>query len=143
LRELFAAPRPDHVPPGNLDDAALVQSIGSLRRKRQSVRASLRTARLAGGTLLLLIVAGGFTLLWVGPEPFLSRIFQDGDAVTVPELLAWWGVVIGAALFGGIVSARLFQHRLHVVRAWKHRVDDIERRLDDAESEAKRRSPRS
>jgi hypothetical protein len=140
LKELFAPPRPDHIPPENLDGDALAQSIDSLRRKLHSVRRSLRTARLAGAALLLTIVTGGFALLWAGPDPFLERIFQSGDAVTVPELLAWWVAVIGASLFGGIVGARLFQHRLRVVRAWRHRADELERRLKDAEAEERHRS---
>jgi hypothetical protein len=139
LRERFAAQRPDHAPPGTLDDAALAQSISSLRRKLHSVRAALFTARLAGGALLLAVVAAGFTLLWVGPEPFLPRIFQGGDVVTVPELLVWWGLVIGAALFGGIVGARLLQRRARLVRAWKNRMDQVERRLEGAVAEARRR----
>ena len=138
--ERFGPPRPDHVPPENLDDAALADSIGSLRRKRQSVRMSLRTARLAGAALLVVAVAVGFTLLWMGPAPFLARIFQDGAAVTVPELLSWWAAGIAVALFAGAVSTRLFQHRLHVVRGWKHRVQEIEQRLEHAEAEARRRA---
>src|SRR5476649_2255666 len=97
--ELFTTPRPDHTPPENLDDAELVKAIDSLTRKLHSVRISLRSARLAGLTVLAAILALGFTLLWVGPEPFLGRIFENGDAVTVPTLLAWWGAVIGASLF--------------------------------------------
>jgi hypothetical protein len=139
LTERFAAQRPDHAPPGTLGDAALSQSVASLRRKLRSVRAALLTARLTGAALLLAIVAAGFTLLWVGPEPFLARIFQGGDVVTVPELLVWWAVVIGAALFGGIAGTRLVLRRLRVVRAWKHRVSQVERRLESAEAEARRR----
>ena len=140
MRERFATQRPDHAPPGTLDDAALAQSIDSLRRKLHSVRAALLTARLTGGALLLAIVAAGFTVLWVGPAPFLPRIFGTGDVVTVPELLVWWGLVIGAALFGGIVGARLLQRRWRAVHAWKHRMDQVARRLESAEAEALRRA---
>jgi hypothetical protein len=140
LSEHFSAQRPDHAPPGTLDDAALAQSIASLRRKLHSVRAALRTARLAGAALFFAIVAAGFTLLWVGPEPFLRRIFQGGDVVTVPELLVWWAVVIGAALFGGLAGTRVVLRRLRVARAWKHRMVQVERRLASAETEARRRA---
>jgi membrane protein implicated in regulation of membrane protease activity len=102
---------------------------------------SLRTARLAGLAVLSLILAAGFTLLWVGPAPFLARIFDGGDAVTVPELLAWWVAVIAVALFTGIVSYRLFAHRMEVVRGWRHKAHELERRLEHAESEAQRRRP--
>lgn len=139
--ELFTAPRPDHSPPENLNDAELARAIDSLTRKLRSVRASLRTARLAGLSILAVILAIGFTLLWVGPAPFLARIFEDGDAVTVPTLLAWWGAVIGASLFVGIVSYRLFAHRMAIVRGWRNKSHDLERRLEHAESEARRRGP--
>jgi hypothetical protein len=139
--ELFTTPRPDHSPPEQLDDAELARAIDSLTRKLRSVRASLRSARLAGLTVLGAILALGFTLLWVGPAPFLARIFENGDAVTVPTLLAWWGAVIGASLFVGIVSYRLFAHRMAVVRGWKNKSHDLERRLEHAESEAQRRRP--
>jgi hypothetical protein len=140
--ELFAAPRPDHSPPENLSDDELATAIHSLRRKLHSVRVSLRTARLAGLAVLAVILAAGFTLLWVGPQPFLLRIFEDGVAVTVPELLAWWVTVIAVSLFVGIVSYRLFAHRMHVVRAWLHKSHDLERRLEHAEAEAGRRRTR-
>jgi hypothetical protein len=138
----FAAPRPDHSPPESLDAEQLAAAIDSLARKLRSVRASLRAARLAGLLVLTMILAGGFVLLWVGPAPFLSRVFENGDAVTVPELLAWWGTVTAVALFMGIVSYRLFAHRMHLVRAWKHKADELERRLAHAEAEARRRAAR-
>jgi hypothetical protein len=137
--ELFTTPRPDHSPPENLSDAELAEAIDSLGRKLRSVRAALRAARLAGVAMLAVILAAGFTLLWVGPSPFLSRIFENGAAVTVPELLAWWVSVIVAALFVGIVSYRLFAHRMQVVRGWDNKAHDIARRLDHAETEARRR----
>jgi hypothetical protein len=138
--ELFTPPRPDHSPPENLTAAELAHAIDSLRRKLHSVRLSLRAARLAGVTVLAIILAVGFVLLWVGPAPFLSRIFENGEVVTVPELLAWWVAVIAVALFVGIVSYRLFAHRMHVVREWKHRASSLERRLAHAEAEAQRRT---
>jgi hypothetical protein len=137
--QLFSAPRPDHSPPENLNDAELALAIDSLRRKLHSVRSALRAARLAGTGLLVVILVAGFTLLWAGPEPFLPRIFEDGAAVTVPELLAWWGAVIAAALFVGIVSYRLFAHRIQIIRGWRHKEHDLERRLEHAEIEARRR----
>ena len=137
--ERFAPPRPDHSPPENLNDEELARAIDSLGRKLGSVRMSLRTARLAGLAVLAVILAAGFTLLWVGPEPFLPRIFENAAAVTVPELLAWWGMVIAAALFLGIVSYRLFAHRMQVVHGWNHKAHELERRLQHAEAEARRR----
>lgn len=137
--ERFAPPRPDHSPPESLNDEELARAIDSLGRKLGSVRVSLRTARLAGLGVLAIILAAGFTLLWVGPEPFLPRIFENGAAVTVPELLAWWGMVIAAALFLGIVSYRLFAHRMQVVHRWNHKAHELERRLQHAEAEARRR----
>jgi len=139
--ELFNAPRPYHSPPETLDDAELGRAIDSLTRKLRSVRASLRSARIAGLTVLAAILAIGFTLLWVGPEPFLGRIFENGEVVTSPELLAWWGAVIGASLFVGIVSYRLFAHRMAIVRGWTNKSHDLERRLEHAEAEARRRRP--
>jgi hypothetical protein len=137
--ELFTAPRPDHSPPENLSDAELAQAIDSLGRKLRSVRAALRTARLAGVGVLVVILVSGFTLLWAGPEPFLPRIFADGAAVTIPELLAWWGTIIAAALFVGIVSYRLFAHRIQVIRGWRNKEHELERRLGHANTEAGRR----
>jgi hypothetical protein len=139
--ELFSAPRPDHSPPESLDDAELAKAIDSLTRKLHSVRVSLRSARLAGITVLAAILAAGFTLLWVGPQPFLGRIFESGDVVTFPELLAWWSAVIGASLFVGIVSYRMFAHRMAIVRGWTNKSRDLERRLEHAEAEARRRLP--
>ncbi len=138
--ELFTAPRPDHSPPEALSGAELAQAIDSLRRKLHSVRSSLRAARLAGLAVLALIIGSGFLLLWAAPEPFLSRIFENGDAVTIPTLLAWWGIVVIVALFLGIVSYRLFAHRLQVVRGWVNKEHDLQRRLEHAESEARRRT---
>jgi hypothetical protein len=137
--ERFGPPRPDHSPPESLSDEELARAIDSLGRKLSSVRVSLRAARLAGLVALAVILAAGFTLLLVGPQPFLPRIFENGPAVTVPELLAWWGMVIATALFLGIVSYRLFAHRMQVVRGWNHKAHDLERRLEHAEAEARRR----
>lgn len=137
---LFAPPRPDYSPPENLGDAELASAIDSLGRKLHSARVSLRVARLAGLAVLTVVLTAGFVLLWAGPAPFLSRIFENGKVVTVPELLVWWGTVIMVALFMGIVSYRLFAHRMHVVRAWKHKEQDLERRLSHAEAEARKRS---
>jgi hypothetical protein len=138
--EMFVPPRPDRSPPESLNGDDLARAIDSLRRKLRSVRASLRTARLAGLAVLAVIMATGFTLLWVGPEPFLPRIFENGEAVTVPKLLAWWGTVIAAALFMGIVSYRLFAGRMEIIRGWEHKARQLEGRLQRAESEAVRRS---
>ncbi|MFI5231019.1 MAG: hypothetical protein ACHQSE_00780 [Gemmatimonadales bacterium] len=138
----FAAPRPDHSPPESLDAEQLAGAIDSLARKLRSVRASLRAARLAGVLVLAVTLTGGFVLLWAGPAPFLPRIFENGDAVTVPALLVWWGIVIAAALFIGIVSYRLFAHRMRVVHAWRHKAGELERRLAHAETEARRRAAR-
>jgi len=138
--DLFAAPRPDHSPPENLSDADLALAIRTLRRKQHSVRRSLQTARLAGLAMLAVTLAAGFILLWVGPEPFLPRIFGNGAVVTFPELLAWWATVIGAALFAGIVGYRQLAHRMRVVRAWRHKSQELGRRLEHAEEEARRRA---
>ena len=141
--DLFAAPRPDHTPPEQLNDEELARAIDSLGRKLRSVRAALRTARLAWVAVLAAILAVGFTLLWVGPAPFLSRIFANDDTVTFQGLLVWWAVVIAAALFVGIVSYRVYAHRLHIVRGWTNKAHDVERRLQHAEAEAKRRAVKS
>jgi hypothetical protein len=137
--DLFTPPRPDHMPPEQLSSAELAKAIDSLRRKLHSVRAALRAARMAGIGMLGVILAIGFTLLWVGPAPFLGRIFQNGDLVTFPELLGWWGAVIAAALFVGIVSYRLLAHRMQIVRGWRNKAHELERRLDHAETEAQAR----
>lgn len=137
--EIFTPPRPDHIPPENLTDAQLAEAVGSLERKLRSVRLSLRGARTMGLVSLAVILAVGFVLLWVGPAPFLTRIFERGEPVTLPVLLAWWGAVIATALFVGIVSYRLFAHRMRMVRAWNHKVHEIERRLSHAQAEAARR----
>jgi len=138
--QLFAAPRPDHSPPETLTDEELAHAVDSLTRKLRSVRASLRTARLAWLVVVAVILASGFGLLWVGPDPFLPRIFGNGEVVTVPILLAWWVIVIGAGLFCGVVSYRLFTHRLHAVRGWRQKAHELERRLAHAQEEAERRS---
>lgn len=140
--ELFTPPRPDHVPPETLTDAQLAEAVGSLERKLHSVRLSLRGARAMGLVSLAVILATGFVLLWVGPAPFLERIFERGKVVTIPELLSWWSVVIAVALFVGIVSYRLFAHRMQVVRGWKHKAHELERRLSHAQAEVERREGR-
>jgi hypothetical protein len=136
----FVAPRPDHSPPESLDADQLADAIESLARKLRSVRASLRIARITRLAALTVILAVGFVLLWAGPAPFLSRIFENGAVVTVPELLAWWGIVIVVALFIGIVSYRLFAYRVRVVREWRNKAHDLERRLAHAEAELRRRA---
>ena len=135
----FIAPRPDHFPPEDLGDAELADAIDSLHRKLRSVRASLGVARISRLAVLAGIMALGFALLWVGPAPFLSRIFGNGEAVTIPMVLAWWGAVIAVALFVGIVSYRLFDSQLRQVREWTHRAHEVEQRLAHAEAEARRR----
>ena len=137
--DLFTPQRPDHSPPETLDDAQLAEAIDSLQRKLRSVRNSLRMARLGGGSLLFVIIAGGFAVAWVGPEPFLPRIYQDGKVVTVPELGLWWVIVLVALGFAGVVGVRLYTDRVHSIRGWRHKVHELERRLADAESEARRR----
>lgn len=139
VMERFAATRPDHSRPENLGSAELGHAIASLRRKLRSVRASLRAAQIAKLSVLTMIMALGFVLLWLGPEPFLSRIFGNGEIVTIPELLAWWATVIVTALFLGIVGYRLFADRMRAVRAWTHKERDLARRVAHVEAEARRR----
>ena len=140
--DIFTSPRPDHTPPENLTGEQLAEAIDSLRRKLRSVRRTLRGARIAELTVLAMILAAGFALLWLGPAPFLSRILENGEPVTIPELLLWWGTVMTAALFVGIVSYRILAHRMRVARAWNHKAAELERRLAHALAEARRREHR-
>lgn len=137
--EILVPPRPDHSPPGQLSDAELARAIASLERKVRSVRASLRTARATGLASLAAAGSLGAAVLWAAPDTFLARLFASGTVVTIPELLGWWAAVIAAAFVVGTGGYRFFAHRLRVVRAWRNKSLELERRLAQASAESARR----
>ena len=138
---LFAPQRPDHMPPQTLSDDELAVSIVSLRRKRHSARRSYVAAQFAGIALTLVLVALTATVLWYGPEPFFERVFRRGRVATTYDFLTWWIVVLVLAILGGTFGDQLLRGRLRLAHGWKHRLMELDRRLDDAEHEQRRRTP--
>jgi hypothetical protein len=137
---LFAPQRPDHTPPQVLSDDELARSVATLHRKLHSARRSHLATQIASVTVTLVVVALVATLVWFGPEPFLERVFGHARVATTYDVGLWWFAVIVLAIFGAFVGDQLVRGRLRLVRGWKHRVDELDRRLSDAAQEQKRRA---
>lgn len=137
---LFAPQRPDHMPPQTLNDDELALSVASLRRKQHSARRSYAAAHLAGIALTIVLIGLTATVLWYGPEPFFERVFRRGRAATTYDFLVWWIVVLVLAILGGTFGDQLLRGRLRLAHGWKHRLIELDRRLDDAEHEQRRRT---
>ncbi len=138
---LFAPQRPDHMPPQTLKDDELALAIVSLKRKQHSARRSYAAAQLAGISLTLVLIALTATVLWYGPEPFIERVFGHARIATTYDVFAWWLAVIVLAILGGVFGDQLLRGRLRLAHGWKNRLIELDRRLDDAEHEQRRRTP--
>lgn len=129
----FSAQRPDHSPPELLDDDELAHAIDSLRRKLASARRMLAIANFARFTLLLAMLVGGFAILWAGPAPFLELIEGRRVLGTVWDVLGWWFLVLALFVVIGGFATEVSRRRRRRAAGWQHRVEELERRLDDAQ----------
>jgi hypothetical protein len=135
----FAAQPPSNAPPATLSDGDLALALDSLHRKLRRARHSLLLAHIAGATLTLIVIGAGFVVLWAGPAPFFARFLGHGYVTTTVDAAVWWLVLLLLAIVGGAYGDQLLRGKLRLVRGWRHRVDDLERRLADAEDVRRQR----
>ncbi len=135
----FGPQRPDHIPPETLTDAELAHSIDSLDRKLRSAKQAYLVAQVAGVSLTIAVLALGFALLYFGPTPFMERVFGQSTPATTYDVFLWWLAVLVLAVAGGAFGDQVLRGRQRMVRGWKYRVAELERRLEDAESVRQRR----
>lgn len=135
----FVAQPPSHVPPATLSDVELALAIDSLHRKLRRARHALLLARIAGATLTLIVIGAGFTVLWAGPAPFFARFLGNEYVTTTIDAAVWWLVLLLLAIVGGAFGDQLLRGKLRLVREWRHRVHDLERRLVDADDVRRQR----
>lgn len=131
------------MPPRTLTDAQLAESLRSLRAKLHSSRRTLVFAYIAGTTVSLVLISIGLILLWYGPQSFLDRILGLRQSNSVTTMLMWWIAVVSVAAFGGAMGIQVLSGKLRYARHWKHRVEELELRLQDVETEQERRVPGS
>lgn len=138
----FGSQRPDHSPPDLLSNDELARAIESLRRKVHSARRMLVFANIARLLFFALMLTAGFAILAFGPAPFLELIEGRRRVATTWDVFAWWAVVLAAASFIGALLLQTGRRRRRRAAGWKHRVEDLDRRLTEAMAERDRRRTR-
>lgn len=138
----FSAQRPDHSPPELLGDDELARAIDSLTRKLRSARRMLALASAARLALYGTIIAGGVALLMLGPIPFSELVEGERALATTWDVFAWWFAVLALVSVLGAIAAQASRKRRRRVYGWRARVEDLERRLDDALRVLRDRRPR-
>lgn len=128
----FTPQRPDHSPPAALSDAELARAIASLRRKLSSARRMLMLASAARLVVYAAIGVGGVALLTLGPAPIVEYFAKSRTLVTPWDGVVWWFGIVGAAILLGAIMAQVAKRRRRRIAGWRHRVDDLRRRLDEA-----------
>jgi hypothetical protein len=135
----FGAQRPDHSPPELLSDDELARSLDSLNRKLHSARRMLAFANTARLVLFAVMLAIGFSLLAFGPAPFLELMQGERVMATTWDVFVWWIVILIIVSFGGAFMLQVGRRRRRLAKGWKHRVEDLDRRLTEARDEQYRR----
>lgn len=138
----FTSHPASHAPPATLSDAELAASIAALHHKLQSARRSLFLAHAVGASVTLVVLGAGFAVLWAGPAPFFERFLGHAHETTTFDAAAWWLLLLLLAIVGGAFGDQLLRGKLRSVRGWRHRVNDLERRLAEAEAERRDRAAR-
>lgn len=135
----FLRHRPDHLSPELLSDDDLALAIDSLGRKLRSSRRMLANAALTRYALYVVVALGGTALLALGPAPIVEYFRESRTLVTTWDIMAWWVLVVAATVVGGAAVAVAVRHRRQRMAGWRHRVDDLTRRLEHARAERRRR----
>ena len=136
----FSAHRPDHSPPELLSDDELARAIASLSRKLYSARRMLAFATMARVVLYVAVALGGVTLLALGPAPIVEYFQKSRQLVTTWDMFAWWFAIIGLTTVLGALVTQAVRSRRRRVAGWRHRVNDLWRRLADAHEVQRRRA---
>lgn len=89
-------------------------------------------ANFARLTFFLVMLIGGFTILWAGPAPFLELIQGQRVLATTWDVFAWWFAVLALFSVVGAFATQSSRRRKRRAAGWQHRVADLERRLDEA-----------
>jgi hypothetical protein len=131
----FAAQRPDHSPPDTLSDDELARAIDSLDRKHRSAKRMLVLANGARLVFFAALLAGGFAILIIGPAPFLELAEGQRTLATTWDVFAWWFAVLAIASIAGALAIQAARRRRRRAVGWKHRVEDLDRRLVEARQE--------
>jgi membrane protein implicated in regulation of membrane protease activity len=131
----FAAQRPDHSLPEVLSDDELALAIATLRRKRDSSRRMLTTAKGARVAFYAAMLVAGFFLLWLGPAPFLEFVTGQRALAATWDVFAWWFAILAAFAILGAAATNAARSSRRRAEGRHHRVEDVERRLAAAEAE--------
>jgi hypothetical protein len=115
-----------------LGDDELTRAISTLARKLSSARRMLVLANTARLTFFLVMLLGGFAILWAGPAPFLELIEGQRALATTWDVFAWWFAVLALFSVGGAFAMQAARRRRRRAAGWQHRVADLERRLKEA-----------
>jgi hypothetical protein len=129
----FAAQRPDHSPPELLGDDELARAIDSLHRKLRSARRMLLLANAVRVGFFVMMALGGFAILAAGPAPFVELLQGQRVMATTWDVFAWWFGVLAIASLLGAAAVQFASRRRRRAAGWRHRVEDLERRLAHAE----------
>jgi hypothetical protein len=135
----FSAQRPDHSRPELLSDDELSRAVDSLKRKLHSARRMLALANGARIVFFAAMLGLGFAFLALGPAPFLELIEGQRDLATPWDVFVWWAVILAIVSFGGALLVQAARRRRRQATGWKHRVEELDRRLDQARDEQNRR----
>ncbi len=124
-----------------LSDAQLEESMESLHAKLKSSRRTLAASYIAWSLVSFGIMAGGLLLLWFGPNSFIDRILGVRQVNMTTTMVLWWLAVVGVAVVGGAMGVQAITGKVRLAHHWKHRVMELEMRLQEVELEKKRRIP--
>ena len=115
------------------------RAIDSLARKLRSARRMLAVATLARLALYGVVAVGGVALLTLGPAPIVEYFQKSRQLVTTWDVFAWWFAILGATTVVGAIATQVIMRRKRRVAGWRHRVDDLARRLAEARDVQRRR----
>jgi hypothetical protein len=138
----FARQRPDHSPPELLSNDELDLAINTLDRKLRSAR---RMFVVATATRYGAFAAATITGVWLmafGPAPIVEFLQQRRTLVTTWDVFAWWFAGLALTSLGGALAVQAIRRRRRRAAGWKHRMQDVERRLADAIAEREARRTR-
>jgi hypothetical protein len=125
-----------------LSDDELARAIDSLERKQRSAKRMLTLANSARLVFFGVLLAGGFAILIVGPAPFIELAEGQRTLATTWDVFAWWFAVLAIASIAGAIAIQAARRRRRRAAGWKHRVDDLDRRLMEATQEQAARRAR-
>ncbi|MCC7195399.1 MAG: hypothetical protein IT356_07580 [Gemmatimonadaceae bacterium] len=135
----FMAQRADHWSPALLGNDALDRAVGSLERKRRSLRRASLAATLRQVAMVAGLVAGGIAVMTLGPAPVIEFMQRRRPLATTWDVFAWWAIGLALLVVGGAVGISAIREGGRRSAGWRNRAAEVARRLAAAKAEQRSR----